>query len=86
MPAALECASRAIAVAVPVAEAFVIVFVIVIEEARTATIAEALIFAEGLADTLSDTVAEAVADPEAFPDPQTFSISEARRRAGQRRG
>jgi hypothetical protein len=82
LPAALECASRAIAVAVPVAEAFVIV----IEEARTATIAEALIFAEGLADTLSDTVAEAVADPEAFPDPQTFSISEARRRAGQRRG
>jgi hypothetical protein len=68
----LECASRAIAVAVPVAEAFVVV----IEEARTATIA----------DTLSDTVAEAVADPEAFPDPQTFSISEARRRAGQRRG
>jgi hypothetical protein len=73
----LECAGRA--VADPVAKAFAIA----IDEARTSTVAEALafaealIFAEGLADTLSDTIAEAVADPEAFPNTQTFSVAEA---------
>jgi hypothetical protein len=92
LPAALECASRAVAVANPVAKAFAIT----VEETRTSTVAEALadtlsfaealIFAEGPANARSDTIAEAFPDPEAFPDTQTFSVAEARRGAGQRRG